>query len=469
MHLRAALRDPRLWPWLIVIPGIILRLWHITSSPLWYDEAFTRLVVGLPLEKLLSATAADVHPPAYYLMVQTWTGIFGNTALGLRSFSALWSILSLRTFWLITEELNLPLPARLIALAFMAFHPSQIHYAQEARMYTLFQELILSQILSMIRGHFGWFGFYTLLSLYTHNYGLIYTPVIAAVGIIREWREYRKIPGALLASVILPGLLWLPWAYKLLGQMKFIAGGYWINPLSMGSGISALYQILAGFHVPSGLAMVSVFTLTGSIALLIIYGIHHKLWELLALAIAPVVLVMIISVIWKPILLFRGLIGILPPLFILAGILITRADLRGRWVAGALVLPLVGCLVWSFAANEVGMAKGTPLMNRPETTLPMVHLDDSTLVLLGKPGTDYLLDPGCPGEGGALTHQTRADLGFPMITRADLPQRFLFAGMITPLSTPCHEQVYREMIKTGRLVYQATNPLGEYGVWEYDR
>lgn len=464
-----AIKKPALWPWLIALPGIILRVWAITASPLWYDERFTQLIAGLPLDRLLVATAGDVHPPAYYLMVKSWTWLFGNTPLALRLFSALFSALSLYTFWMITGEMDLPNPARLVALAVMTYHPSQIYYAQEARMYTLLQELVLSQWLAMLRGNWSWFGVYTLLSISTHNFGLIYSPVIAGLGALREMRVYKTVPWRIALCLILSVTAWWPWSATLHNQMTTIAGGYWIQPVTVGSVLESVINILAGLHIDPDLAIATIFAISVGLGLLVVAGVRLRRWDLLWLAMGPVALVVAGSLAWRPILLFRGFLAIIPPLAILAGLAIFHADLRGNLVAGALVFPLAVCLVFSIGANQAGMAKTGPYLTRPKTDAPIVHLDDTTMILFGEPGVDYLLDAGCPAEGGALTRQTREALGFETIKLGDLPDRYIFAGTLTPLSTACHEMIYKQMLASGRVLYQTATELGAEGIVSHDQ
>ncbi len=93
------------------MPAVILRGWGLTSSPLWYDEAYTALLAGLPFDRMMTAIIGDVHPPLYYLMVADW----GSSPLGLRSFSLFLSVLALVIFWLVLHELDLSKPARMIA------------------------------------------------------------------------------------------------------------------------------------------------------------------------------------------------------------------------------------------------------------------------------------------------------------------------------------------------------------------
>jgi hypothetical protein len=61
---------------LIIIVAVALRLVAISTRPIWYDEAFAVLFAGKGLQAMLAGTltqvggsAADVHPLAYYLLL----------------------------------------------------------------------------------------------------------------------------------------------------------------------------------------------------------------------------------------------------------------------------------------------------------------------------------------------------------------------------------------------------------------
>jgi len=496
----AALRNPSFWPWLIIVPGVILRLWGLTSSPIWYDEAFTRMVASLPTDRLLQATAGDVHPPFYYMLLGGVVALFGDSLFSIRMFSVVCSVLALKDFWSLTGELPMSRAARLVALAIMAYNPVTIYYAQEARMYALLQLLVISQVLHLLRREWFFLGVYTLMALYTHNYALLYTGLIGIWGLARELRLYPFVYAmgkfrapwvflakylhrwlwwqlrrsnqarALLTSITVPVVLWLPWLSVLRGQMVTVEDHYWIQPLTAGGALAAVMQIVGGFHIPDPLLPWAVFTITARLTLLVIVGFQRRKLALLLLAFGPLAIALVVSIAWHPMLLFRGLIGSLPALALLAGDALAAANRRGRAVGLVMLAPLACALVWQIGANQLGVVKAVPWYQQPpqQTSLPIIHMDDTTLILSQNPETNYLLDAGCAPEGGTLTPQTRAALGFTTIALSDLPERYMLAGMLTPLSNACREDTYHRLIETAAPLYRVKEPLGEYGVWLHE-
>ncbi|MBM3134684.1 MAG: hypothetical protein FJZ89_05220, partial [Chloroflexi bacterium] len=53
----------------ITLLALGLRLGRLTFQPLWWDEGTSVYFASQPLPDLTAATAADIHPPFYYLLL----------------------------------------------------------------------------------------------------------------------------------------------------------------------------------------------------------------------------------------------------------------------------------------------------------------------------------------------------------------------------------------------------------------
>ncbi len=69
---------------LIIILGIILRFKDLSKFDLWYDEAYTGLLMRLKPAEFYSMLAKDSHPPLFSLITKAWTFIFGVNDFTLR-------------------------------------------------------------------------------------------------------------------------------------------------------------------------------------------------------------------------------------------------------------------------------------------------------------------------------------------------------------------------------------------------
>ncbi|MDE0465121.1 MAG: glycosyltransferase family 39 protein [Caldilineaceae bacterium] len=94
------------------------------------------------LEQIARDAAADIHPPGYYWMLKFWSGMFGFSAGGIRSLSALSGILTVAVVYKTALEITYGTEKKqhefaLLASFLAAVSPFQVFYSQEARMYAL--------------------------------------------------------------------------------------------------------------------------------------------------------------------------------------------------------------------------------------------------------------------------------------------------------------------------------------------
>lgn len=113
-----------------------LRVYGLGAQSLWSDEgASAAMTQRAPLE-ILAASAGDIHPPLYYLLLRAWAGGAGRTEFGLRFFSVLAGVLTVA----LTARLGGRLfgaPGRIVAALLLGVSPLGLYYSQEARMYAL--------------------------------------------------------------------------------------------------------------------------------------------------------------------------------------------------------------------------------------------------------------------------------------------------------------------------------------------
>ena len=122
----------------LTILAAALRLYRIGHQGLWFDEAYTVMLIKLPFAKLLSTVPkTESTPYLYYLLAWVWTHIFGRGASDLRALSALAGTAVVPIGYLAAAKLTGNRRAALIAAALATFNPLLIWYSQEARAYEL--------------------------------------------------------------------------------------------------------------------------------------------------------------------------------------------------------------------------------------------------------------------------------------------------------------------------------------------
>ncbi len=123
---------------LILLAGIVLRLYNLTTISLWHDEAFSALLIKYPWSEMMQRIAADVHPPMYYFFLRLWSYIFGDSVLALRGMSAFFGVATVFVVYLFVKTAFKSQKAAIWAAILVTLSPFyQIQYAYEARMYSL--------------------------------------------------------------------------------------------------------------------------------------------------------------------------------------------------------------------------------------------------------------------------------------------------------------------------------------------
>ena len=79
-----------------------LRFHLLGAQSLWNDEGSSYAMTQRVLPDILANTAADIHPPGYYILLAGWVQVAGTSEFALRAFSALQRLPALkpRRLWL---------------------------------------------------------------------------------------------------------------------------------------------------------------------------------------------------------------------------------------------------------------------------------------------------------------------------------------------------------------------------------
>ncbi|NJO71074.1 MAG: hypothetical protein HC825_03935 [Oscillatoriales cyanobacterium RM1_1_9] len=249
-----------------ITTGLILRLIHLGSKPIWSDE-FATLVFslghgfrGIPLDQLieletlltplrldsgihLRAVSEHLftesnHPPVYFMLTHLWVKLFSNSG----EFVSIWGARSLST---ILGTVSIPMMFGLgwigfysltvgqFAAALMAVSPFGVYLAQEARHYTLAMLLIMASLMCLMialrevqqqKSLPSWF---VLLWIGINTLGIavhfFFGVVLGAIGLVTLWFWLLKLPrspawlGICQAAVgsMIGGLIWLPILFKI--------------------------------------------------------------------------------------------------------------------------------------------------------------------------------------------------------------------------------------------------------------
>lgn len=455
-----------------------LRLFQVGAAPLWYDETFSAWLARLPLLDMLKATAGDVHPPLYQLII--WPiGQLGGGPFWLRLPSVIFSVAGLYLLWLICKQLKLSDTTSLIAVGLAAITPLDIHFSQEARQYALLQMLALSGVLAVLRRRWLWIGITGAALLYTHNYGLFYLAAMGVASLAIEFTstamvvkadrpDFYKVGGyanvptvqadfkSLYLAYGLPVLAFLPWTIVLLSQMQTVSGNYWIQ-FTWGNVLYSLYALFFGFSMPEQVQPVGVLIVGALLFMALLAALKNKLRVPVWFGLAPLAMAVIVSLVWQPVLLFRGLVGSAPFLYILIANLLTRPGLQRYIMAGALVPILLVGLVNHYMVNPTNKDSGTTeiLSILDKSYKPgdmLLYTNDAAAVMVGynRPDMRGAVIGGCNNLGG-LSSATREAMG---ITTMDLPTAWqgMMIYAIGPTSSQCEQDKADTLANTSELL-----------------
>ena len=156
---------------LILLVGLLLRIYDLPSESVSFDEAVTLDLIEHP-------NSDYGNPPVYYLFLDCWIKLFGDKEFVIRLPSAIFGALSILVLYYLT---NLAFNKKIALLSAFIFsiNPFHIHLSQQARMYslfTLFSLLSLSYFFKVLKEErkMDWFFYFVfnLLNLYTYYFAI---------------------------------------------------------------------------------------------------------------------------------------------------------------------------------------------------------------------------------------------------------------------------------------------------------
>jgi hypothetical protein len=141
--------------WLLVAVLLLafgLRVHNLGAQSFWNDEGNSARLSERSIPLIIEGTASDIHPPLYYLLLNQWRKLVGDSEFGLRSLSLFAGMLTVPLTFVLgkmtgrreaqrrrrgTQRENRGFLLGFLAAALLAINPSMVYYSQEARMYAL--------------------------------------------------------------------------------------------------------------------------------------------------------------------------------------------------------------------------------------------------------------------------------------------------------------------------------------------
>ena len=203
----------------------------------------------MPFSQLIARTAADIHPPLYYVLLKAWMSAAGVGPIQARLFSILVGTLTVPVVYVFARQL-LPKGAAFAGFVVTAAAAFHVYYSQEVRMYGLLTLFCLAASYALLRmtvesrseSRFGttwaWTGYvvFATAALYTEYYAaLIVAAHVLYVGSVVALRRGAHAPDQAgrtasilrrcLAAWVVIAVLYAPWVLYVWARLgSYVAG-----------------------------------------------------------------------------------------------------------------------------------------------------------------------------------------------------------------------------------------------------
>ena len=371
------------------------------------DEYFTLTIVNFDVGELIHTTAADVHPPLYYLIlkfVMNAFGLFGISSHNLypvRLVSILpYPIIMIISYVKIRKDYGW-MTAGLFTLALGVMSEFFLYFLI-ARMYSW---AILFLLIAFIytkeiftKGNLKYWVIVTLASVlgaYTHYFAAISAVCLYMIIIYYVLTKNRSQIKNLCISIAAGVILYSPWVLTLFNQLNAIHHGFWVPRIRFDSFVQSF-----GYYAHCANTFLAVIAILILIAL--IYLNKKQLKEKYSpdnfyiqtgfgVYLGTILFAMIVSVTFKPILLVRYLMPAAAILWLTISILVSKIEDKKTMMYSFILicLLLIGgtghMIITNITAYNDGMAK--------EDVFNQILQDDNSSLVLARPnGVMYFLD-----------------------------------------------------------------------------
>ena len=392
---------------LSVIIFIYMLVSPLNHLILHIDEYFTLTLVNFNVSEIISITAADVHPPLYYLILKFAMDVFGLFGISSHNLYAVrlvsifpYLIIMIISYVKIRKEYGW-LTAGLFMLS-IGVMTQFFFYFLIARMYSW---SILFMLIAFIytkeiytKGNLKYWVIVSLASVlcaYTHYFAAISAVCLYLIIIYYVLTKNRTQLKNLCISVAIAVLLYSYWISTLLSQLNAIFQGFWVPRVTFKSLILDL-----GYYAYCNNIYFGAIAIIILIAILYMYKKQLKekhtvdnfyLLTGLGVYIGTILLALIVSITFKPILLARYLIPAAVVLWLTISILISKIEDKKIMLYSFALLCLLliagtgNMISTNFTLYNEGMAKEN-VFNE------ILHDENSSLVLARPNGVIYFLD-----------------------------------------------------------------------------
>ena len=219
---------------LYTLPLLFFHFIRIFDNNFVGDEAYSIGLARMSLTEMFQATANDVHPPLYYMILMAARTLFGDYGWVYHTASLVPYVIVLLFIHTVIWKKFGKTPSFLL-LTFTSVLPSTAVYHVEVRMYSLAAMFVL----------LAFYGFYLILeadqkegyilfitaslgAAYTHYYAMMSVAFFYLGLLILMIRE-KITPGKLIITYSVTIIAYLPWLTMMITTFKRTAENFWMT------------------------------------------------------------------------------------------------------------------------------------------------------------------------------------------------------------------------------------------------
>jgi mannosyltransferase len=434
---------------MLFVVALAPRLLGIGGESLWYDETFTAMVAKLDYAQMWAAIAGDVHPPLFYVLQWLVVKMLGDTEAALRLLPALFGSLSVVVAYRVAGQLGWPKKTATIGALLLAFSPAALYYGQDARMYTLLTFFVLSTLSAQLARKYLLMSVFALAAMLTQNYGIFYMGALYGVGLLLALgrQNFRQAFALIKSSVAVAGVYGIAWLPTFMSQTADVADGFWIPSLSIDEVLVTLATLTSSnrIHELFQLHLYGTSFVLSGLGLWLVRKCASGPYRALliaGIAGAPI-MAGLVSVVWRPIWLPRGLLPSSALMMLAWAYVLTNlpkpVQKVAQLMAGVAIVVGVVAHYYPTIPRANWRAWASPVRDNFRAGDVIYHTALHTRIALGyyTQGLPYALRPHASDLNQSLTEKTKRAIGFResgFDALANLYQRAWLLVYLNPMS-----------------------------------
>jgi len=248
-RLRLPVNSDAWYPIVITGVALVLSFWRLGYEPLWFDEAWSIELSKRPVADTLAEYLRTNRegPPLYYTLLHFWMALFGDSEVAARALSALAGSAAVFFHFLFLRQFCSH-GTTVLASLLMATSPSLLHFAQEARNYSLTLMLFSLSLYLFLRfvadpapRKAVVLSLINAIALLNHVFSVevIFAQAVVILWLFRDDRTLLKrwiIGNVLLAGILVPYLFLIPRAAVVANWVPSPTLNSFLNVLGIATG-----------------------------------------------------------------------------------------------------------------------------------------------------------------------------------------------------------------------------------------